>query len=271
MTLPNFLRPLVLAAFLTSLGLAQTQTAPQDQKAPRPKVILKAPKNQEAPKNQDTPSTPPQSAPEQRDQQKDQPKDNSASGVASPSAQKLGVTNAATTDRAQSYYHFGLAHMYEELAAMSGRSEYANRAIEEYRQAIQNDPGSDYLNAGIAELYFKTGRIRDAVMEAQEVIKRDPSNLEARKLLGRIYLRSLGDPQGGTQSQEMLNLAIQQFTEIVKLEPTNADNHLLLGRLYILNKDLLKAEEEFKAARTVDPTSEGAVTNLAYLYNEEGD
>jgi tetratricopeptide (TPR) repeat protein len=267
MTLSNLLRPVVLAGLLTSLGLAQTQAAPQDQKAPRPKIKVVLP---QAPKNQDTPNTPPQSAPEQRDQQKDTTKP--AENAASPSAQKLGVTNTGATDRAQSYYHFGLAHMYEELAAMSGRSEYANRAIEEYRQAIQNDPQSDYLNAGIAELYFKTGRIRDAVMESQEVIKRDPANLEARKLLGRIYLRSLGDPQGGgSQSQEMLNLAIQQFTEIVKLEPNNPDNHLLLGRLYILNKDLLRAEEEFKAARGVDPTSEEAVSNLAYLYNEEGD
>jgi tetratricopeptide (TPR) repeat protein len=266
MTLSNLLRPVVLAGLLTSLGLAQTQAAPQDQKAPRPKIKVVLP---QAPKNQDTPNTPPQSAPEQRDQQKDTTKP--PENAASPSAQKLGVTNTGATDRAQSYYHFGLAHMYEELAAMSGRSEYANRAIEEYRQAIQNDPQSDYLNAGIAELYFKTGRIRDAVMESQEVIKRDPANLEARKLLGRIYLRSLGDPQGGSQSQEMLNLAIQQFTEIVKLEPNNPDNHLLLGRLYILNKDLLRAEEEFKAARGVDPTSEEAVSNLAYLYNEEGD
>lgn len=85
---------------------------------------------------------------------------------------------------------------------MSGRSEYANRAIEEYRQAIQNDPTSDYLNAGIAELYFKTGRIRDAVMESQEVIKRDPSNLEARKLLGRIYLRSLGIRRGRSVTRD---------------------------------------------------------------------
>jgi len=29
----------------------------------------------------------------------------------------------------------------------------------------------------------KTGRIRDAVMEAQDIIKRDPNNLEAHKLL----------------------------------------------------------------------------------------
>ena len=73
----------------------------------------------------------------------------------------------------------------------TGRSEFANKAIEEYRLAIENDPGSEYLNSGLAELYAKTGRIRDAVVEAQDIIKRDPNNLEARKLLGRIYLRGL--------------------------------------------------------------------------------
>lgn len=154
---------------------------------------------------------------------------------------------------------------------MYGRSEYATKAIEEYRLAIENDPSSEFLNAGLAELYAKTGRIRDAVLEAQDIIKRDPNNLEARKLLGRVYLRSLGDSQSGTQSQEVLKLAIEQYESIVKIEPNNPDNHLLLGRLYILNKDLVKAESEFKTAIKEDPNSEEAVTNVAYLYNEEGD
>jgi tetratricopeptide (TPR) repeat protein len=174
-------------------------------------------------------------------------------------------------DRAAAYYHYSLAHMYEEMVAMYGRSEYANKAIEEYRLALENDPSSEFLNAGLAELYAKTGRIRDAVLEAQDILKRDPNNLEARKLLGRIYLRSLGDVQGGTQSREVLKLAIEQFESIVKLEPKNPENHLLLGRLYILNKDLTKAESEFKTAINLDPNSEEAVTNVAYLYNEEGD
>ncbi|MGC2742994.1 MAG: tetratricopeptide repeat protein, partial [Candidatus Angelobacter sp.] len=173
-------------------------------------------------------------------------------------------------DQAAAYYHFSLAHMYEEMMAMYGRSDYATKAVEEYRLAIENDPSSEYLNASLAELYAKTGRIRDAVLEAQEIIKRDPNNLEAHKLLGRIYLRSLGDLQPGTQSREVLNLAIEQYEAITKIEPKNADNHLLLGRLYFLNKDAAKAENEFKTSLNLDPNSEEAITNLAYLYNDEG-
>jgi tetratricopeptide (TPR) repeat protein len=173
-------------------------------------------------------------------------------------------------DQAQAYYHFSLAHMYEEMMSMYGRSEYATKAIEEYRLAIENDPSSEYLNASLAELYAKTGRIRDAVLEAQDIIKRDPNNLEAHKLLGRIYLRSLGDLQPGSQSREVLGLAIEQYEAMVRIEPKNADNHLLLGRLYFLNKDAVKAETEFKTAVSLDPNSEEAITNLAYLYNDEG-
>src|SRR5438105_5455840 len=176
-----------------------------------------------------------------------------------------------TPDRAAAYYHFTLAHIYEELVASYARSEFAAKAVEEYKLAIANDPDSEYLNAGLAELYAKTGRIRDAVLEAQDIIKRDPKNLEARKLLGRIYLRSLGDMQAGTGSQNVLKLAIDQYEQIIKIEPDSVDDHLLLGRLYRLNNDLQKAESEFKTAVKRQADYEEAVTTLAYLYNEEGD
>src|SRR5262249_8374900 len=118
------------------------------------------------------------------------------------------------TDKAAAYYHYTLAHMYEEQVAVYGRSDLANKAIEEYRAAIDADPGSEYLTSALAELYAKTGRIRDAVMEAQDILKRDPNNLEAHKLLGRIYLRSLGDvQQGGQGSQNVLKLAIEQYEQ----------------------------------------------------------
>jgi len=175
-------------------------------------------------------------------------------------------------NKAAAYYHYALAHMYEEQVAVYGRSDLATKAIDEYRAAIEADPGSEYLTSALAELYAKTGRIRDAVVEAQDILKRDPNNLEAHKLLGRIYLRSLGDMQPGNNgSGNVLKLAIEQYEQIVKIEPDNMDDHLLLGRLYRLNNDLQKAEAEFKTAVKLQPDSEEAVTTLAYLYNEEGD
>lgn len=186
-------------------------------------------------------------------------------------AKPATATAPRKVDRAAAYYHYTVAHMYEDQFAVYNRSDLATKAIEEYRLAIDADPTSEYLTSGLAELYAKTGRIRDAVLEAQDILKKDPTNLEAHKLLGRIYLRSLGDVQSGTGSDSVLKLAIEQYEEIIKLEPDNVDDHLLLGRLYRLNNDLRKAESEFKIAVKLQPDSEEAVTTLAYLYNEEGD
>ena len=188
-----------------------------------------------------------------------------------PADSKAVPTGPRKTDRASAYYHFMVAHMYEEQVALYGRSDLANKAIEEYRLAIEEDPTSGYLTSGLAELYARTGRIRDAVLEAQDILKKDPNNLEAHKLLGRIYLRSLGDIQSGNGSQNVLKLAIEQYEEIIKLDADSVEDHLLLGRLYRLNNDLQKAENEFKTAVKLSPDSEEAVTTLAYLYNEEGD
>ncbi len=189
----------------------------------------------------------------------------------SAAAGTQSTAKGTTPDRAAAYYHFALAHMYEEQVATYGRSELANKAIEEYRAAIDADPTSAYLTSGLAELYAKTGRIRDAVVEAQDIIKKNPNNLEARRLLGRIYLRSLGDMQAGSGSESVLKLAIEQYEQIIRLQPDSMDDHLLLGRLYRLNNDLQKAESEFKTAVKLQPDSEEAVTTLAYLYNELGD
>ena len=177
------------------------------------------------------------------------------SAAQTPAADSKPATTPAPRklDKAAAYYHYTLAHMYEEQVAVYGRSELANKAIEEYRLAIDADPTSEYLTSALAELYAKTGRIRDAVLEAQDILKRDPNNLEAHKLLGRIYLRSLGDVQAGQGSQNVLKLAIEQYEQILKIEPDNVDVHLLLGRLYRLNNDLQKAEDQFKVAVKLEP------------------
>src|ERR1022692_2535497 len=59
------------------------------------------------------------------------------------SAGAQSVAKGKTPDRAAAYYHFALAHMYEEQVATYGRSELANKAIEEYRAARSEEHTSE--------------------------------------------------------------------------------------------------------------------------------
>ena len=178
--------------------------------------------------------------------------------------------SAQAPDRSGAYYHYGLAHLYEEMAVSAGRPDYATQAIEEYKLALAADPDSTMLQDGLADLYFKVGRIREAVSAAQEQVKRNPGDLQAHDLLGKVYLRSLGDMQG-SQAGEMLQLAIGEYETIAKLKPTDVETKLLLGQLYGLNHESAKAEAQFKEAQKLDSNSEEVVLNMARLYGEQGD
>jgi tetratricopeptide (TPR) repeat protein len=186
------------------------------------------------------------------------------------SKQQTTTAPAQETTRGAAYYHLALAHTYEDMAANTGRQDYATRAVEEYKLALNADPASAFLNNGLAELYFRTGRIRDAIETAQDTLKRDPKNVAAHKLLGRIYLHSLGDMQNGA-SQQVLDRAISEYKQISALDPTDIQSHLVLGQLYTVNHDSQLAQQEFEAAQKIDPDSEDVALNLARLYGESGD
>lgn len=179
------------------------------------------------------------------------------------------VVQPSTLGNSAAYYHYGLAHIYEDLATTQGRSDYATQAIEQYKLALNADPTSAYLQDGLAELYFKLGRIREAVDVATEQVKKNPNDVDAHRLLARIYYRSLGDG-GGAPQQQMVQLATAEYETLVRLEPKVAENHLLLGQLYEVNHDSTKAEAQFKEAQQLDNGSEESMLNLARLYSEQG-
>lgn len=186
---------------------------------------------------------------------------------AAPPAQPAPTTQP---DHASSYYHYGLAKIYEDQAVANGRQDLATQAIEQYKLALEADPDSQTLENGLANLYFRLGRIREAVSAAQDQINKHPNDVDAHTLLGHVYLRSLGDGQN-PQSGEMLQAAIKEYETIAKLKPSDVETHLLLGQLYGLAHDSAKAEAEFKAAQKIDPNSEEVVLSIARLYSEQGD
>ncbi len=192
------------------------------------------------------------------------------SAVGQSATKSAQPASATGPDRAGAYYHYGLAHLYEDMATSAGRSDYASQAIEQYKLALTADPGSALLQNGLADLYFKLGRIREAVAAAQEQVNKNPSDIEAHTLLGKVYLRSLGDMQT-QQSGDMLQLAIAEYEKIAQLKPGDVETHLLLGQLYGLNHDSAKAEAQFKIAQKLDSGSEEVMLNMARLYSEQGD
>ncbi len=190
-------------------------------------------------------------------------------------AEPAKTPEASASDRSAAYYHAALANMYEELAINSGRPEYVQHSIEEYKAALNADPRSAQLYDGLAELYFRTGRARDAEATARELLKTSPDDIEAHKLLGRIYLRQLGDqqnaPSSASPSGTALDLAIAEFEKIVALQPKSVEDHMVLGSLYTVKHEQAKAEAQYKIAQDIEPESEEVVLNLARVYVESGD
>lgn len=188
-------------------------------------------------------------------------------------AQQAPPAAAATpTDaKALAYYHFTLAHLYEEMAGDFAHSEYLRKAIEEYKEALKYDPDSIELTVDLADAYRRSGRIREAVLEAQQLLKNNPDNLSAHRLLGRIYFQTLGEPQPGVPPKQTLALAIEEYENIARLAPDDTDALLVLARLYRMNNDLPRAEATLKKLLSIEPQSETGLAALAMLYSDQGD
>src|SRR5262249_15574849 len=126
---------------------------------------------------------------------------------------------STASSRADAYYNYTLGHIYEQQYELTSRPEYASQAIEAYKKAYALDPKSTVIGERLAEMYWKAQRINDAVTEAKEILKRNPDDLNSRRLLGRIYLRSLGDFNSGNPQSETVGRALEQYREIHRLDP----------------------------------------------------
>jgi tetratricopeptide (TPR) repeat protein len=190
-----------------------------------------------------------------------------------PKAPETSQQQAAssTPDHARAYYHYMLARRYRELAGIYNRSDFVDRAISEYKQAMEADPGSLFLRTELAELYWRIGRVDDAITAAEDVLKVNPNDADAHKLLGHIYLRNLSQAQPDKTAQENLTKAIQNFEALVKIDPSDTNSYVILGRLYKLNNQGDKAEATFKKVLDTDPDSRDALLSLTQLYLDQGE
>src|SRR5882724_11425682 len=193
---------------------------------------------------------------------------------AQPSVEAKAATQSSNSSvdagRADAYYNYTIGHIYEQQYETTSSPEFATKAIEAYKKAYALDPKSPIIGERLAEMYWKAQRIREAVNEAQQILKRDPNDVPSRRLLGRIYIRSLGDLSAGNGQSEVVGKAIEQFREIYRLEPTDTESALWLARLYRLKNEHDKAGTVLRGILKEEPDNEAAVEQLTQLLLDEG-
>src|ERR1700682_5462266 len=136
--------------------------------------------------------------------------------------------------RADTYYNYTMGHIYEQQYEATSKPEYATQAIEAYKKAYALDPKSPVIGERLAGMYLEGQRNHAGGTEAQALLKRDPNDIQSRRLLGRIYLRSLGDFSVGNGQSEIVERAIEQYAEIYRLDPVGGESALWLGGLCLL-------------------------------------
>jgi len=175
--------------------------------------------------------------------------------------------------KSEAYYNFAMGHMYGELAnAYGNRGEYVNKAIDFYKEAIKLDPASSYVAEELSELYVQVGQYQKAIQEAEDLLKQNPNNLNARRILARIYSRMIGgDQPNGRVNTEMLKQAVDQYKRIIEADPKDEESLSMLARLYRASQEKELAEQTYRKLLAVDPSSEDALTGLAAVYADRGD
>jgi tetratricopeptide (TPR) repeat protein len=175
------------------------------------------------------------------------------------------------TDKASAYYYYSIGHMYAELAQSYGnRGDLFSKAVDSYKSAMKADPSATFIAEELSDLYIQSGKLREAVTEAEDSLKQNPDNLNARRILARIYTRMIGDAQQNKIDEGMVKKAIEQFEKITEKDPSDADSWLMLGRLEKISQNSIEAEKAYKKALELDPNNEEAMTGLAMVYADLG-
>jgi tetratricopeptide (TPR) repeat protein len=189
----------------------------------------------------------------------------SSAAPAMPTSSASSGAGETAEARATAYFDFTVGHYYQLEYEVSSSSDDADQAIDYFKKAFEIDPASDVIGEQLAEMYFQSQRIRDAVLEAQSIIQRDPNNLGARRLLARIYVRTLGDLSDDSAQSDTARLAAEQYREILRLDPTDTDSALWLARLDRLQNKPDDAEHTLRDILSRDPDNEGAIQQLTQL------
>lgn len=133
--------------------------------------------------------------------------------------------------------HLNLANIYQKRGEL-------DKAMAEYRKALQLQPDNTEVHYDLAQALFVQSRFEEAADHYRKAIDLDPTHHMAINNLGTIYLK-----------EDKLDEAAACFEKTIRTRPKEAMGYYNLGRVCALRKQFDRAIECFNQALQLDPGS----------------
>ena len=114
-------------------------------------------------------------------------------------------------------------------ASYGNRSDYLNKAIENFRLAMKEDPEADFLVEDIAELYLAAGRVKDAVEEAQNALKANPEPTQCPSCAGAHLPQPNRRRWPNRANEGMVKRALEEFQIIAEKDPKDIESLIMVA------------------------------------------
>jgi tetratricopeptide (TPR) repeat protein len=172
----------------------------------------------------------------------------------------------------QKKFKLALNDINEAVANDSTKSEYfltqanvlfANllvpQSLEAFQKCIELDPKNIEAYLKLAELNLYIKKYKDAVQNANDVLRIDKHRAKAYFIKGFVF-KEMGDTSN----------AISSFQTCTEQEPDNYDGYMQLGLLYGAKRNKL-AIQYYNNALRLDPKSTEALYDRGLFYQDNGD
>src|SRR5437867_3015837 len=167
-------------------------------------------------------------------------------------------------------------------------------AIDQYRVALQTDPVDEDSCRALAELYYHTGRIKEAGETLQAFSRRKPLDPPMSLLLGKVYARTgrTGEAEtllarvvarlpGNVEAADALGAVLEfekKYEEAVtvyrRLLEVGTDSSYVrnrIGALHLVAGRYQDAIGDFQRAQEIDPADTRSLLSLAQAYEGTGE
>lgn len=143
---------------------------------------------------------------------------------------------------------------HNNLGDLYGRRGEFEKAVEEFKKAIELKPGYADAYHNLGNTYQQMGEIDNATENFEKAIEFNPNLWQSYQNLAAIYFE-----------EAKFDQAVRNMQKAIDVNPQNANLHVNLGIIYLKLENLQGAKEAFQKALEIDPQNQNAINRFSQI------